>query len=357
VQVVELARDRFLSRLRREFLRFLVSVKGVGRIEAAYTTGAGSLMAGTNELLADVFGVEPQPLTFMHLLKHDLDEEEVAHMEPRIAVAVGLALSHMNGVKGFNFRQEDLVFTRGFDRIKLPLAIASMLLLFYLFFHGVGLRKELMAKEKLFGYPVSKEARGSGGRRTTGTKVTKYVQFTGRLNFLVNEGTWPSRTMDHNKYRTMVNQIAAQPTFRRIDWYYKKLNSLLRAAQREGQYEPTLALDSCVAVLQQFAGVVTSVEKKLGRFYIGEIGVKLPTKASGRTLTFRLFIRGDDFRAKNLTLERAFEAAFADKKSAFEDFRKTPVQNPVSGSNGVGCYYVYSIAVRDSLPVRILKKK
>ena len=83
-------------------------------------------MAGPNELLADVFGLEPQPLTFMHLLKHALDEAEAAHLEPRIAVAVGLALGNMNGIKGFNFRQEELVFTRGFDRIKLPLAIASV---------------------------------------------------------------------------------------------------------------------------------------------------------------------------------------------------------------------------------------
>ena len=64
MRVVEEARDRFLARLRREFMRFLVSVKGIGRIEATFTTGAGSLMAGTDEMLGEVFGVEPRPLSF-----------------------------------------------------------------------------------------------------------------------------------------------------------------------------------------------------------------------------------------------------------------------------------------------------
>ena len=143
-------------------------------------------------------------------------------------------------------------------------------------------------------------------------------------------------------------------TFRRINWYYAKLNSMLKQAQLKGQYEPALALDSSVAVLEQFAGVITSVEKQMGRFYVGELGVRLPAKKTGRTLTFKVFIRGSDFRARNVILEEAFEAEFADRDSAFESMPKAPVQNPVSGGDAasVGCYYAYSINLRSPIPVK-----
>ncbi len=350
---VDAARDRFVQRLRREFMRFLVAVKGVGTIEATFTTGAGSLMPGIHDLLADVFGCDPEPLSYVHLLSHKLSEEDADYMEPRIAVAVGLALGHMNGVKGFNFRQEDLSFTRGFDRIKLPLAIACMLALFYLFFYGVGLRKQLQAKERMFGYAVPKTAKASSTRRESGKRVTNYMQFTGYLTYLVNEGTWPERNMSHNEYRTMVNKLAEQPTFKRIVWYRNELNNYLKKVQTEGQFEPSLALDSSVAVLQQFAGVIASVEKSLGRFYIGEIGLKLPAASRGRHLSFKVFFRGEQFRERNVLLKNAFLKIFEDKDSAFKDWVKAPKERPTVGDD-LGAFVDYAIELRAEVPVKKL---
>src|SRR5690606_18351503 len=131
------ARDRFLERLRRELTRFLASVAQVRKIDAVWYTGGGSQLPGVVDVLRDVFEVEPQLLDVLGRMQHGLDEKEAADVNPRIATAVGLALGMMGGPSRLDFRREDLVFARRFDRIKFPLAVTCMLGVFLLFFLGL----------------------------------------------------------------------------------------------------------------------------------------------------------------------------------------------------------------------------
>ena len=349
VIAVEDARDKFQQRLRRELMRFLVAAKGVGDIEAAFLTGAGSQLPGVQEVLVDVLGCQPQPLDVLSKVQHELSEEDATYFEPRIAVAIGLALGNLGGVKGFNFRQEELAFTRGFDRVKLPLAIASMLALFALLFHGLGLYKELETKERIVGVAVEREAKQSGRSRSRGASAATTVQFTGYLHHLVNQGRWPERHMKHDEYRQMLSNLARQPVDQRLQWYRNFLKGYLKKVQRDGQYIPELALDSGAAVMQQFASVITSVEKQLGRFYIAEVTLTLPAK-KGRQLTFKVFFRGKEFREHNAVLEDAFQATKKDADSAFDGLAKTTVEAPVTGADPGG-YYTYTVQIKDKVPV------
>ncbi|MCA8957324.1 MAG: pilus assembly protein PilM [Planctomycetes bacterium] len=309
--------DRFLVRLRREFMRFLVAARGVNAIEATVVTGGGSRLPGLDELLRDVFDCEPQPLTYLDLLQHDFDDDEAQDVEPRLAVAVGLALGQLGGPRGFDFRQEDLAYTRGFDRVKLPLAIACMLGLFALVVYGLVLYRSLTYKEFLYGTGTVSQAAKATGRR--GSTSNTLVQYSGYVGFLVNKTSWAGARMRAD-YEGMVGRIAARPTFTRLAAYRNELKAFLRKVQEKGEYVPELTLDSGVAVLQQFAEVFASLEKNLGRFYVVDIDLNLPvakTKEGGR-LNFRVFFRGADFASRNSMLKQAFEAAAKRKDSAFE---------------------------------------
>ena len=106
-------------------------------------------------------------------------------------------------------------------------------------------------------------------------------------------------------------------------------------------------------MLQQFAGVIASVEKSLGRFYIGEIGLKLPAASRGRHLSFKVFFRGEQFRERNVLLKNAFLKIFEDKDSAFKDWVKAPKERPTVGDD-LGAFVDYAIELRAEVPVKKL---
>lgn len=346
---IETAIEAFLVRLRREFMRFMAAVQGVGEIDGLFVTGGASRVAGVADILSEVFGCDPQPLLYMHLLQHDLSDDEVARYEPEIAVAVGLALGRLGGIKGFNFRQEDLVYTRGFDRIKLPLAIAVMLSLFALVVYGMVLKKELVHKESLYGYAVPKEVGRATGRSKT--KATSLMQYSGFLGYLVNKpNAWPARMLKPDDYVKMVNGIAKAPTFNRIQNYKNHLRQELKRVQRDGEYDPNLELDSAVAVVQQFSGIFKDLEEQLGKFYVGEIDVSLPSKPRDPgKLKFKVFFRGSDFRARKDMLKAEFERLFEDKTSAFEGFGLPDRETTYPEADSAR--YDFDVQLKSSIPI------
>jgi type IV pilus assembly protein PilM len=346
---IETAIEAFLVRLRREFMRFMVAVKGVGEIEALFVTGGGSRVGGVNDVLSEVFGCDPQPLLYMHLVQHDLSDDEAMRYEPEIAVAVGLALGRLGGLSGFNFRQEDLVYTRGFDRIKLPLAIAVMLSLFALVVYGMVLKKDLVHKESLFGYAVPKEVGRATGRSKN--KATSLMQYSGFLGYLVNKpNAWPARMLKPDDYVKMVNGIAKSPTFNRIQGYKNHLRQELKRVQRDGEYDPGLELDSAVAVVQQFSGIFKGMEAQFGKFYVGEIDVSLPSKPRDPgKLKFKVFFRGSDFRARKDMLKAEFERLFEDKTSAFEGFGLPDKETTYPEADSAR--YDFDIQLKSSIPI------
>ena len=258
-------------------------------------------------------------------------------------------MGRLGGIKGFNFRQEDLVYTRGFDRIKLPLAIAVMLSLFALVVYGMVLKKELVHKESLYGYAVPKEVGRATGRSKT--KATSLMQYSGFLGYLVNKpNAWPARMLKPDDYVKMVNGIAKSPTFNRIQNYKNHLRQELKRVQRDGEYDPNLELDSAVAVVQQFSGIFKDLEEQLGKFYVGEIDVSLPSKPRDPgKLKFKVFFRGSDFRARKDMLKAEFERLFEDKASAFEGFGLPDRETTYPEADSAR--YDFDVQLKSSIPI------
>lgn len=296
---VAAARDRYLSRLRLELTRFLASVGSAGRVEAVWMTGGASEIPGVSELLEEVFEVAPETLDVLGHLNHKLSPEDAADLAPRLAVSVGMALRNLGGGPGLNLRQEDLAFTKGFDRIKFPLAVTCMLAVFLALVYSVGLFKELDGLKQEYG-KIYEEKAVKGRRGSTRTEV----KFYGYVGSLVNPPrSWFATPMyfDEREYDKLVKKLVDTPVFNRLSTVKNTIKSHFRNLQQESGYYPDLRLGSGLGALCELSDLLLKLEPQLGRYLVEEIEVKLPHTEQSRFLRFNIVLRTDevsDFRRK-----------------------------------------------------------
>jgi hypothetical protein len=295
------------------------------------------------ELLREVFAVEPRPLDVIGHLQHDLPPEEAAALGPHIAIAVGLALAPFGGPEGFQLRQEDLAYARGFDRVKFPLAIFCMVAIFAGLVWIVKLNNDLKGQELILG-------------RTYDDTQKKPV-FFGMVYSLLSDKSWfnDSRYFEAPVYNKLLDDVRKAPVAERVRLIRNKLSEVAKAKQREsGQFED-LTLESGLAVLVRFAELMKSKESELGRFLIHEINLSIGTGQS-RTLEFTISFRSDattGFRVRANAMKSAIEAEIARPdspcfKKLVESHEDLFTDSDTSGVEGV--YYKVRIELRDVIP-------
>lgn len=330
--------DLFCMRMKRELQRFLTSAPISGPIDRVWVTGGGSRWPGVDEAIREVFGVTPNVLPVLERLNHRLDEDEVMAYERELAVAVGLALPGLGGPSGFNFRQEDLAFTRGFDRIKFPLAVACMVALFLLVVHAVRRNHELNLLETEYAatYVVTDAEKASG-------KLNFDYQFFGYISPLVNvngDGWFARReNLDRSDYQDLLGELADKPVFGRLRHLYNKVKKMLQKRQAEIGIYQDLQLPSGLAVLTRFAGILLPLEAQLGRYQVLDIDYSRPAQ----TLKVKLAFRGSDMRDKAVKLDNAINADIARDDGPFLEL-KTPKGDPFK--DGGGMYYDLTIVLK-----------
>ena len=337
---VAAARDRYLGRLRLELNRFLASVGSSNAVEAVWMTGGASEIPGVGELLEEVFGVEMQPLDVLGNLNHKLTPEEEADLGPRLAVAVGLALQGLGGNGGFNLRREDLAFTKGFDRIKFPLAVACMLALFLALVYAVGLYKELGGLKQQYG-AIYTQTEKQGRRGATRTEV----KFYGYLGNLVNPGMWfgNSKTYDEREYDKLIQRLVDTPVFDRLGRVENALKSHFRELQQESGYYPDLRMGSGLGALCELSELLLELEPRLGRYLVTDLEVRLPYSERNRFVKFNIVLRSDEqsgFRQKGeQVLVEALQQRCGLPTSAFASLEETTERKVYpEDSDGRGSY-------------------
>ncbi|MCA8976805.1 MAG: pilus assembly protein PilM [Planctomycetes bacterium] len=308
---VDAARAAFLQRLRRELVRYLTA-SGRGDLCAVWMTGAGCRMPGIDAVLTEAFDLEPRELDLLAHLQHDLDEDAVARLGPRLAVAIGLALAPMGGPQGFDLRREDLAYTRGFERIKFPLTITLMVALLALFVYGNHRAAEL----NLLELEIGKTHVGEGNK----------VDFFGQVNMALAGRWWEnpqnfrleSRGKGNKdyKFKDLRDELVETPVHRRVSLLRDKLKLVAAQKQKESGIYESVALESGYAVLVRFSEVLSRVEPEIGPYLLTKLDLNM--KGKRRTLEFTIAFRGSDFRQKGDILMRAFEAEYARPDSPFE---------------------------------------
>lgn len=357
------ARDAFLDRLRKELIRFVAGSRGQGEIGTLYVTGGGSMLPGVTAVFEEVFGIASKPLDVLANVSHSLSPEEVQHLNPKLAVAIGLALRWLGGPTGFNFRQEELAFTRGFDRIKFPLAIAAMVAAFLLLVYGIKLYKELNLLEREYGMAFVPKTEVKTGGRTGATQQTR-TAFTGYVGWLVGPGRWfsdPQRYPDKD-YPALLNALAGMDPFNRLSFLKLRLRDRFEDLQKKAGLYSSLRLESGYGVIVRAIEILHSVAPGLGRFMVADVDLNLPAQPTGRYLSFTLVLRsssGANFRERFDMLERAFRDDIAkNPESPFTQILKGAGEKTFKGGGeDEGAYYELKLELKPKIDVFHASKK
>lgn len=296
VGTVKAARDRFLDRLRRELTRFLAAVPFVQRVDAVWYTGGGSQLPGVVGVLHDVFEVEPKLLDVLGKLQHGLEEQEASTVNPRIAVAVGLALGMMGGPARLDFRREDLVFARRFDRIKFPLAVACMLGLFLVVFDGLRRWMNYQNLRREYGFVVVEP-----GTERTGEKVKVQGVYLQR----VTDGMALDRKLPKKAHDALLANLAKAPQFKQLGVVEQALERFKREQEESTGFYADRTIESGFSILVRMAEVLKRVEGQLGRYLVTDIRLELPAAQQGRFLEIWFALR-DQFRTRHAAIKQAF---------------------------------------------------
>jgi len=345
---VDAAQTAYLQRLARELTRFLTASGRGLRIGALWITGGASVRADAKDMLREVFGVDPQELDLLSHLQHDLEPEEVEELGPRLATAIGLALGRMGGPEGFNLRQEDLTLSRGFDRVKFPLAIACMVAWLALFVHANKRAMELKNLELYIGQTFIDKAKPNALPQFHGllNSVFQPKWFENAQNFRLEQ----ARGKDYT-HKDLIEEITAAPVHRRLQIVRDRLRSVAEQKQKQSGVYEDVSLESGLAVLVRWSDMLRSVEPLLGRYLVPRL--ELGMKAPNRRLEFVVAFRGEDFRERMSALEQAMDTEYNKPDTPFErpkgnDRASTEERFRDSDETGIsGAYYKITMRVKD----------
>lgn len=348
---VEASHASYLQRLARELTRFLTASGRASQLRAAWVTGGASRGHGTPEMLAAVFGVDVAELDVLGHLHHDLTPEQVEDLAPRLATAVGLALGRLGGPAGFQLRQEDLVVTRGFERIKFPLAIACMAALLAMFVHWNKKQIERTNLELQI------------GRTYVDKKNPKATPvFYGMLNSVFATGWFEKPEqfrLEQQKgkdytFKDLAAELDREPVHKRIAIVRDRLKTVAEQKQKESGIYEDVSIESGLAVLVRWAEMMKALEPQLGRFLVTKIDLNM--KSPKRRLEFTIAFRGEDFRTRRAALQRAIDAELLRADTPFEEPEKTGERKEEelfrdSAESGVvGAYFLVTMHVKDAFP-------
>src|SRR5262245_21559900 len=316
---VDAERATYLQRLARELTRFLAASNCAGRIDALWVTGGASQLAGLEDTLREVFGIAPRQLDVLGHVKHSLSAEEADEVAPQLAVALGLALANLGGPLGYDFRREDLAFTRGFDRVKSALAITCMLMLFTAIVYGVRQTHELKNLEYRIGLAYQGPDADPKKPRFFGMlgPIVRSDFVQNAKYFLLEEGSKKDYA-----YKDLMQDLLALSVPERIKFVRDKLRRALDLKQKESGIYEEVALESGLATIVRFFEVLQKAEGSLGKYMLATLELNMRSMSgsghSGRWLQCRFAIRGDGFRERYSALRSAIEEECQRPGSPFE---------------------------------------
>lgn len=337
---VERAVTGWLQRLSRELVRTLAAAGDRARVDRLVVTGGACRWAGMAAMLEEVFGVEPAELDLVGNLQHDLSPEEASSLNIQLATAIGLALGGMDGPGGFDFRREDLAYTRGFERHKFALAVFCMFALFTVVVYGVKLNNDLRNLE----YEL--------GRTYTGANADpRKPVFHGHLHSVMNTGWFADeRNVAPKDHRDLLEKLLATEPHKRLQMVRDRLKKIVEESQKASGIYEDLAVESGLAVLVRFAELLKARENELGRLLIVDFKLNMPVR--NRSLEFTVAFRGSDFRAKQSILRAAIDEECRRPDSPFEKFDERSYREhrfSDSAESGVeGAYFDMKVLVKDS---------
>ncbi len=329
----------FVEHLRREMTRFFAGAAIPVTPERILLTGVGARLPGVAELLSAGLDL---PVEGLDLCKRVPGAEE-EDLGPECDLALAAAMGALGVLKpGMDFRQEELRFQRRFDRLKLPLALASFLGAFFLLYSDLDLLRGIQKVESAIGSPkYAKKRVGSRSRQLpTWTGLLARLAYPSpRSGYVKN--ILPPKTAD-----SILKKLAKAPPLQRVTTLRNELISLRKKLERETGYFPELDLQSGLAVLQAFADAMDKADKRpdIGRFVVFAIHLRVGTKKTDRYLEFEVSFRGKDFIEQAAAFKQVLQEACG-RPGPFAAAKQTKGGTPYQDPATPGSEYVFRITL------------
>ena len=120
--IVRQRQTELTTRLSNEIYRSITPAKLEEDIDCIYLTGPGSNLPRINAELAETMGLPVKTLNILDEMDHRFKTADIPIYNAAMPAATGLALKHLgHDPLQLDFRQEEFVFARKFDRLKVPL--------------------------------------------------------------------------------------------------------------------------------------------------------------------------------------------------------------------------------------------
>lgn len=253
----------FARRLAAELRRSLSSVQLEGRVAGIWLTGAASAAPGLERELTHSFQVPVRPLDILHDVDHKLPPASAASY----GTALGLALKGLgHDPLRIDFRQEELRFTRRFDKVRNPLffALALILVLFtFLAINEFNDHKELRIRiQKCAGFGTSSFDSLIVQRVPNSASVLGYTNLE-----------------DAQKKLQDILKAKPQDRLARVLTELRKPTDILSReygiafGEEEASQAPELEARSALYRLDQFLGAFGRAKAEIGRFTIDRLEV------------------------------------------------------------------------------------
>ncbi|MEE9394102.1 MAG: pilus assembly protein PilM [Planctomycetota bacterium] len=126
--IIRQRQAELLVRLKQEIYRSLNPAKLEEPIEAIFLTGPGSTLPRIRKELSEAMELKVETLDVLDFMSHKFASSETEVFNSVIPVAAGMAIKFAGeDALGLDFRQEEFVFAKKFDRLKVPLFCLAIL--------------------------------------------------------------------------------------------------------------------------------------------------------------------------------------------------------------------------------------
>lgn len=127
--IIRQRQSELVKRIQQEIYRTLNPANLEEPLECIYLVGPGSNLPRIHAELSEEMQLPVREIDIVGHMDHPFSVDESEVYNASLPVTCGLALKHLGSdALGFDFRQEEFVFARRFDRLKVPLVCMVVLL-------------------------------------------------------------------------------------------------------------------------------------------------------------------------------------------------------------------------------------
>jgi hypothetical protein len=277
-------------------------------------------LPGLKDSLSVTLSAPVEDFDPLAMVEHSLPEDEVYEASRRVSVAIGMAARMLGIVEGLQFRQEDLAYSRKFDRLKFPLAILCMLAAFLMFIGDIFLWR----------------------------KATRYEHSLDKGGIVQQlESKILGSVIDRSELEKIRKSLDQIDVTKRLSTLSNKAELAVGAFQRKLGIYKGARLESGFAVLVRMMGAIEQAAPRMGKFMVTEIRLDLPVIKDQRKLVFEVFYRGDDVRAHDVALREVLDKDAKLPESPFVELDQRIVPRKVED----GTLYTYELKIKETFAV------